>query len=362
MKIKTGIVNFLIPAIFLSSCAGKKSTPDPASVPATVSQIQLAAVHRGGVRETLRLPAQLAAYEQVSIFPRVNGYVQSVLVDVGSQVKTGQLLMDLEAPELEQAAAQARERYARAKSEFVIDREDYGRIKEAALTPGAISPQDLASSRAKMDADSSLANAEKANWDMQETMRSYLRVRAPFSGVITERNVHPGALVSAEAKDSKPMLELKQISHLRLEVDIPEALSSSLREGDTVSFYLNAFPGKKMQSRVSRISMNINLQFRSERIELDVYNADHQLAPGMYAEVIFSSRGNPLAFVVPKSAVVTSTERKYVLVDRDGKLKKVDVSTGNESAGTLEAFGPLRDGEQVVVKADDEMREGQAVP
>jgi len=347
--------------IIFYACSDSKE-PEKKSASANTPKYILAKVEKAAVSEELKLPAQLAAYQEVSIFPKVNGYVKTVLVDIGSHVKKGQTLMILEAPELEQAVAQAKERYARSKSDYTIDKENYERLKEASQTAGAISPMDLASAKAKTDADSSLSNAEKANWQMQQTMMDYLIVTAPFSGAITQRNVHPGALVSAEAKDGKPMLELKEVDHLRLEVDIPESAVASLKKkNDSVSFSLSAFPGVERKGLISRISMNINAQYRSERIELDVYNADGALAPGMYADVLFNSGGNPNALSVPKSAVIISTERKYVLVIRNNKTVKVDVTTGNEANGKTEIVGALQAGEQVIANADDEIKEGTVV-
>jgi membrane fusion protein, multidrug efflux system len=341
--------------IFCSSCGENKEEKAKPADP--VAKFQLATVKKGNLQQQLKLPGQLAAYQEVSIFPKVNGYVKTVSVDIGSHVHTGQLLMTLEAPELLQAVAQAKEKYARARSDYAIAKENFGRLKEASETPGAISPLDLATAKSKAEADSSLSNAEKANWQMQQTMMDYLVVTAPFSGVITQRNVSPGALVSAEAKD-KPMLELKQVDHLRLQVDIPESAAAGLKSNDSVSFSLTAFPGVQKKGRISRVSMNINMQFRSERVELDVYNSDAQLAPGMYADVLFDSKGIPNSFIVPKSSVVTSTERKYVLVVRDGKTMKVDVRTGNENASNVEVTGDLKEGEQIISNANDEVKEG----
>ena len=352
---------FFSSAIFLCSCSDKK---DPAnnSVTNATPHYTLAKVEKAPVHEQLKLPAQLAAFQEVSIFPKVNGYVKTVLVDIGSHVKKGQTLMTLEAPELEQAVAQAKERYARARSDYSIDKDNFERVKEASQTPGAISPLDLASAKAKADADSALSNAEKSNWQMQQTMMDYLIVTAPFTGVITQRNVHPGALVSAESKDSKPMLELKEVDHLRLEVDIPESAVAGLkRKNDSLSYVLAAFPGVVKKGRVSRISMNINAQYRSERIELDVYNPDGSLAPGMYADVLFDSEGDPGALSVPKSAIVTSTERKYVIVDRNNKAVKVDVITSNESADRAEVIGALKPGDEVIVNANDEIKESDNI-
>jgi membrane fusion protein (multidrug efflux system) len=338
--------------------SGASSGTPVAQAAQPVEKVKL---QRAALSQQVKLPAQLASFEEVSIFPKMNGYVKDVFVDVGSHVKKGQLLMSLEAPELQQASTQAKERWARAKLDYTISEENYKRVLQASETPGAVSPMNLASLKAKADADSALCNAERANWEMQETILGYLKVMAPFDGVISERNVHPGALVSAEGRDNKPMLDLRQVDHLRLQVDIPEGIVAGLQGKDTVTFYLSAYPGKKMTGHVSRRSELVNSQFRAERMELDVYNRDGKLAPGMYADVLFSSKGNPDAFTVPRSAVVTSTERKYVIVVRNGRAVKVDVTTGTDSADKVEVTGDLQPGEQVIAHASDELQDGVTI-
>jgi membrane fusion protein (multidrug efflux system) len=351
--------------ISAAGCSSGKGAPSGITASpgagASATTVGTMVLKKGALPQQVKLPAQLAAFEEVSIFPKVNGYVKDVFVDVGSSVHKGQPLMTLEAPELQQAATQARERYARAKLDATISGENYRRMLQASQTPGAVSPMNLASLKAKADADSTLCNAENANWQEQEVILGYLKVTAPFEGVISERNVHPGALVSAESRDSRPMLDLRQINHLRLQVDIPEGIATGLQTTDTISFYLSAYPGKKMTGHISRKSQLVNSQFRAERMELDVYNNDGKLAPGMYADVIFDSRGNPDAFTVPLSAVVTSTERKYVIAIREGRTIRVDVATGNESSDKVEVTGDLRPGESIVTKASDDMQEGVAI-
>jgi membrane fusion protein (multidrug efflux system) len=351
--------------VMIGGCSNGRTEPAKAQVAPTAATsgtsaggvavpADLVRLQKSALPELVKLPGQLASFEEVSIFPRVNGYVKNVWVDVGSHVKKGQLLMELEAPELEQATTQAKEKYAQAKLDATISEQNYERMRQAAETPGAVSPMNLASLKAKADADSTLSNAEKANWQMQRAILSYLKVTAPFDGVISERNVHPGALVSAESKDGKPMLELRQVDHLRLQVDIPEGIAAGLQDKDTVAFYLSAYPGQRMIGHIARRSDLVNSQFRAERMEMDVYNHDGKLAPGMYADVLFDSKGNASAFTVPKTAVVTSTERKYVIIIRDGKMVKVDVATGNETASKVEITGDLQPGEEVVAKANDE--------
>jgi membrane fusion protein, multidrug efflux system len=348
--------SLLIFCIYLfSACSSgenkKEGTADPKS---QAPYYAVAPVEKMGVATYIKLPAQLFAYQEVSIFPKVNGYVKDVSVDIGSHVHEGQVLMVLEAPEIVQAAAQAREKYAQAKAGYSIDRENYARLLEASETAGAVSPLDLSSARSKMEADSALANAEKSNWQMQLTMQDYLKVVAPFNGVITERNVFVGELVNAASKD-KPMLELKEVRRLRLKVDIPEAMAGTLKTNDTISFYTSAFPGKKMSGRIARQAMNINAQIRSERVEADIENKNEILQPGMYADVVLYSVGNKNGYSVPRSALVISTEGKYVIVVRNGHYIKINVLTGNETKERIEIFGPIEAGEKVIVNANDEI-------
>jgi membrane fusion protein (multidrug efflux system) len=345
----------------IAGCSSGSGAPAKADRPVQAPAVETMPLVKGALVQQVKLPAQLASFEEVTIFPKVNGYVKDVFVDVGSPVEKGQLLMTLEAPELEQATTQAKERFARARLDYTISAENYKRMLQASATPGAVSPMNLASLKAKADADSALCNAEKANWQEQEAILGYLRVTAPFDGVISERNVHPGALVSAESHDAHPMLDLRQVDHLRLQVDIPEGIAAALQDKDTITFYLSAYPGKKMTGHISRKSQLVNSQFRAERMELDVYNHDGKLAPGMYADVQFDSRGDADAFTVPRSAVVTSTERKYVIAVRDGKAVRVDVATGNESANSIAITGNLQPGERIVTKASDDMQDGLAI-
>jgi RND family efflux transporter MFP subunit len=352
---------FISSLILFSACSSGKPADQPEDkkkIP--VVHYSLAQVGSSGVSSVIKLPGQLAAYQEVSIYPKVNGYVKTVLVDIGSRVSKGQLLMELEAPELLQASQEAREKYARVQADFSMDKEHYERLLEASGTAGAISPLDLSILKSKMAADSALGNVEKSNWQMQQTMETYLKVTAPFDGVITERNVHPGALISASSKD-KPMLELKQVARLRLEVDIPENIAVNLKVNDSISFFTSALPDQKMTGFISRKSMSVNTQFRSERMEIDVLNKDSRLAPGMYADVLLYSKGNTRALSVPASAVVTSTERKYVVAVRNQKAYRVDVITGNQASGNIEIYGNLKTGDQVIIHPSENIPDGGSV-
>lgn len=354
------IISLIVFIGLLFACNNTQpNIPDRPTAKVAGPQYQTDKVRKENLSSSLRLPAQLVAYNQVSIFPKVNGYVKNVLVDIGSQVTKGQLLMRLEAPEMDQKSLEAKEKFARANADFSISREHYNRLLVASKTAGAISPLDLSATQAKMKADSALSNAERANWQMEKEMGNYLKVYAPFTGVITERNVDPGSLVNSMAKDGKPMLELKQINKLKLTIDVPESFSGRLKDGDNIQFTVSAIPGQFFTGKVSRKSMNINAQYRVEKTEVDVSNDRQLLKPGMYADVIISLNGNSNAMVVPKSTVVTSTQRKYVLIIRNNIINKVDVTTGNETLDKIEIFGNIQPGDDVIINATDEIAEGK---
>lgn len=341
-------------SVILISCSENKAETVKEKETPRETKLEWALIEKGELQAVVKLPGQLAAFKEVSIFPKVNGYVKTVNVDLGTKVAEGARLMVIEAPELQQAAAAASERYAKAKADFMTDREKFIRLTVAAKTEGAISPMELSSARLKMEADSAICNAELANWNMQKVMLDYLTVTAPFSGVITQRTVHPGTLVNAAVKD-KPMLELKQLSVLRLQVDVPENLSVNQKVNDSVHFTVNAVPGELFSGRISRKSNNIDPKFRSERIEIDVPNPGGQLSPGMYAELTFRLTGSRSSLLVPQKAVITSTERKYIVLWKNGGKVKIDVSTGLKSADKVQVYGTLQAGDSVLVNASDDL-------
>jgi len=313
------------------------------------------------IRGNVQLPGVMQPYQFVQLFPKVNGYIKYVPVDRGSIVKTGQLLITLEAPEIEQGVAAANLKYTQAQATYITSKDRYRRLLETSKTPGTVSPFDLDAARSTMQGDSATTQGEYANYKAQVTMRNYLTVTAPFDGVITERNVHPGALAGPGAENAKPMLVLQQLSKLRLVVDIPEQYVTQVKNGDKVHYKINALPGQDFTGIISRSSESLSNNYRSETIEIDVLNPNDKFKPGMYAEVVLPTSGSTNAFVVPKSAIVTTTERKYVIVADNNIAKWVDISEGNQGNDSTEVFGNLHDGEEVITNASYQVKEGMTI-
>ncbi|MFN8344064.1 MAG: efflux RND transporter periplasmic adaptor subunit [Spirosomataceae bacterium] len=322
---------------------------------------QLGKVSLQNVGQTVQLPGEFKAFLEVTIYPKAEGFVEQVLVDRGSVVRKGQVLMVLDSPESEERLAAARSAALKAGALLTASREHYRRLKASSKVPGSVSDLDLETAHARMMADSASLLGEEANFRALTKIRSYLRVQAPFDGVITERNVHPGALVGSGTKSERPMMVLQQQNRLRLVLDIPETYSLSLKGRSTVSYTVGAIPEKVFQGKISRRSGNMNDQFRSETVEIDVPNPARQFKPGMFAEVLLKAEGTPGAVTVPASAVVASTERRYVIRVNEGRAQFVDVRPGQKSGDKTEVFGALKADDTIVVNAREDLKEGTEI-
>lgn len=343
--------------LFFASCGQEQEhkKKDESSAPKIYKTMQL---QMRAIGSNVQLPGVLEPFEFVQIYPKVNGFVKTVLVDRGSVVKKGQILLTLEAPEIEQQVAAAKLKYTQAEAIYVTSRDRYHRLLETSKTPGTVAAYDLDAAESKMRGDSATAQGEYSNFKAQETIKSYLTVAATFDGVITERNVHPGALAGPGSQNAKPMLVLQQQSKLRLVVNIPEQYSAQVNDGDKVHFKVNALPGQDFKGTVSRSSQSLSNNYRTETIEIDVQNPDNVFKPGMYAEVTLPTSGNTNAYVVPKSAVVTTTERRYVIAKQNGAAHLVNVTQGNEHADSTEVFGNLQNGDVIVTNGSYQIKEG----
>jgi RND family efflux transporter MFP subunit len=328
------------------------------------------------VERTVRLPGEFAPYQKVAVYARVPSFVEAVHVDRGSVVKRGQILVNLSAPEL---AAQVAETEARAQAvmlqlaeadaKLVAARTTAEMLKAASKMEGAVSNSELIlseqayqSAQAVRSAVENSAKAARSAADAVKQLSSYLEVRAPFDGIVTERLVHPGALVGpSTAGVSAPLVQLEQSSRLRLTVAVPETQVSGIVRGATVQFSVPAFPGETFEATIARVAQSLDTRTRSMMVELDTTNAGGKLTTGMYAEVQWPVRRPQETMLVPATAVVTTTERTFVIRARAGKAEWVNVRRGTVVGELVEVFGPLSVGDDVVRRGNDEIREGTAL-
>jgi RND family efflux transporter MFP subunit len=206
------------------------------------------------------------------------------------------------------------------------------------------------------------AKAARAAADAVKELASYLEVRAPFDGIITERFVHPGALVGpATAGVAAPLVHIEQNTRLRLVVAVPEAHVAGIARGIPVAYTVPAHPGESFTATIARPARALDARTRSMTVELDVSNADGRLAAGMFADVAWPVRRPASSLVVPATAVVSTTERTFVIRSRDGRAEWVTVRRGSPMGDMVEVFGSLRAGDLIVRRGNDEIREGTSL-
>lgn len=340
-----------------AACSGNNKPVDLTNADVKQSKYQFGNVSEKALSSSARLPGQLIPFNEVNLFPKVNGFVKQLLVDRGSIVKKGQLLMILEAPEMESELQAANSKYLQAQENAGASKEKYERLKEAAKEPGSVSPLDLDNANDKMKADQAMSQSEYSNVQSVKTMLGYLRIYAPFDGMIVQRNVSPGALVAPGKETDQPMLIIQDINKMRLTVYIPEDYVDKVDLNQPVSFTFNAMPGQVQTAQISR-SANALGSMRQEAVEIDVANKNGSLKPGMYAEVNIPMLSGAKSLLVPNNAIVRSTEREYVVAIRAGKACLINIKEGLVNNDSTEVFGDLKPNDKVVLRASDEIKQG----
>ena len=349
------------------------ATPAP-NATTTVSTVVVASKK---LQTTIALPAQLTPYEQVDIYPKVTGFVETVTVDRGSRVHRGQLLVKLTAPELvsqrsqaDAAVKAAQSQFATAQAKLASDNGTYLHMVEAAKTPGVLAENDVLVAGQTVSADKGLVESASQNVAAaKEALRSvsqtesYLMITAPFDGVVTTRNLHPGALIgpASGAGGVQPILQIVDDKRLRLAVPIPEAQVGDMKTGQLVSFTVPAYPGQTFKAPIERISREVDEKSRTMPVELDVKNPDGQLSPGSFTNVSWPLQRSYPTLFVPTTAVTTDQQHTFVIRVRSGKAEWVTVQTGQTVNGDIEVFGDLTAGDEVVKTASDAINSGDAV-
>ena len=353
----------LASSMLVSGCGSSSAKPGEdtaqAAPPVLTNTFPL---EKGKLSTQFNVPGELIAYQQVDLYAKVNSFVKKLYVDIGSHVTTGQLLAILEAPEITSQIDADVARIKAQESIFIASKANYERMYETSLTPGTISQNDLDQAAARKNSDSAQLEAARSTLKEAEDTRDYLTLRAPFSGVISARNITTGAYVGPSGKgQDTPMFTLQEQSLLRLVVSVPEMYTGYLTDKDVVRFTVKALPNQTFTARVRRLAGAIDNRLRSERIEMDVENPHNQLLPGMVTEVDVPLPAPDSAFLVPRTAVVNSTEKVFVIRNNGGKAEWVNIKTGREALGRIEVFGDFKEGDQLVLAASEEIRDGSTL-
>ena len=361
------VIALVIGTTFLSSCGPDKKEQEEQQQ--TVSDknkldtptVKLVTAEKGKLSSTIAVPGELVPYQEVDLYAKINSYVKTLLVDIGSKVTKGQLLATLEAPEINSQLASAKSKIEQQKAVYFASKATYDRLLNTSKTPGTVSQNDLELAEAKKNSDEANVEAAKSDYAEVAANLSYLQIRAPFDGVITSRNINLGAYVGP-SRGTDPLLVLQDQNRMRLVISIPEAYTGGLNDKDKVTFSIQSAPDHKFTAQVTRLAGALDTKLRSERLEMDVYNKDKQLLPHMSAEVDVPLPTGDSTIILPKTAVVTSTEKVFVIKVVDHKAVWVDVKKGRIVGDQQAVYGgDLKIGDQIVKNASEEVRDGATV-
>jgi membrane fusion protein, multidrug efflux system len=372
------LLTIFISSFVLAACGNPSGqNGNSGSAASSPQAVNVVAVESQKLETTLSLPAQISPYEVVDVYPKVTGFLDTINVDRGSRVSAGELMIRLSAPELvaqraqaEAALQSAEAQLNAAQAKFASDHGTYLHLAAAAQTPGVVAGNDLQIADQTAAADKAQVEAATKNVQASQNalrgvtqLESYLEIRAPFDGVVTRRNLHPGALVGPASGQagSQPIVQVENLARLRVIVPVPEAYVAGVREGQQATFGVPAYPGRLFQAPIARISHDISQETRTMQVELDFHNSDAQVTPGTFASVEWPvQRGYPTLFV-PATAITTDLQRTFLIRVRQGKAEWVDVKTGVTVNGKTEVFGELKAGDLVVRNATDSIRSGASV-
>jgi RND family efflux transporter MFP subunit len=322
----------------------------PAAQPA--AEVPVASPRRGDIHRFVTLPGSLRANQQVTLHAKVAGYLKSIKVDKGDAVKAGQLLAELDLPELsaERGKYDAEVRLAKAEAD---------RVKAAlAKAPDLITPQAADAANAR------LAMAQAA-LRQNETLQRYGRITAPFAGVVTARMVDPGAFVPAATASSNPaaaaIVALSDYTVVRAQVAVPEVEAARVQPGQPVVLTTEALPGRTFTGKVSRHAGSLDEKTRTLSVEADFPNPDGALRPGMYVNARIGVELHRGALLVPAAALVREKTAGFLFTLVDGKAVRVPVKYGFNDGANVEILDGIAESARVLIPGKTTLASGQAV-
>lgn len=312
--------------------------------------------------EELVLPGSLLAYVESPIYARTNGYLIQWYRDIGSRVKKGELLAKIDTPEVDQELDQARATQQQVAAQLEIARITSQRW-ENLRTTDAVSAQEADQyASAYQQAKANLAAAE-ANVRRLEQLEGFKDVYAPFDGVLTRRNVDPGALINAGAQaPGRELFDIARIDTLRVFTSVPQAYAPFIKVGANTTITLQELPGQKFPAKIARTADAIDPATRTLLTEVDVPNLDGRLFPGSLGEVHFAVGSNVDRVTVPVNAMIFRSQGAQVAVVGPGdKVELRHLNIGRDYGTTLEVLGGLSTQDQIVVNPPDSLEDGQQV-
>lgn len=313
-------------------------------------------------QDELVLPAQLQAYVESPIYARTNGYLLHWYKDIGAHVKKGEILADIDTPEVDQELSQSKAARQQIQAQMDLAKISADRWTNLRKTDSVSQQEADQQTSAYTQARANLAAAD-ANVRRLEEMESFKHVYAPFAGVVTKRNIDIGALITAgSTSQTKELFDLAQFDPLRVYASVPQADAISIRPGMSAYIELREYPGQKFAGKVVRSADSIDMSTRTMLTEVDVPNRDGRLLPGAYAQVHFAVPIQTIRISVPVNALLFRPEGPRVaIVGSDQKIHLAEVIIGRDFGNKIEILGGLKPTDHIVVNPADSLEEGEQV-
>jgi len=308
------------------------------------------------------LPGNVQPFISAPIYARTNGYLRRWYADIGAHVKKGQLLAEIETPEVDQQLQQSRSNLATAQANLKlaeITKERY----QGLLATHAVAQQDVDNAVGTYNANRAIVDANLANVKQLETLQSFEKIYAPFEGIITARNTDIGALIASgnSGNVKTDLFHISQPGTLRVYVNVPEQYSQAATPGLTADLTLAEFPGRHFQGKLVRTSNSINLDSRTLNAEIDVDNLGGELLSGAYAEVHLKVAGQTSSYVVPVATLIFRSQGLQVAIVKNGSVTLTPVTPGHDFGDQIEIVAGLTGNESVIVSPPDSIISGQKV-
>jgi RND family efflux transporter MFP subunit len=306
----------------------------------------------------LSLPGNTQAFISTPLFARTNGYLKGWYADIGAHVKQGQLLAEIETPELDQQLDQARADLVNAQANLQISEATNQRYQDL-IASHSVSREETDTALADLHSKQALVNSADANVRRLAQLQAYEKIYAPFDGVVTARNTDIGALV--QTSDTRELFHLAAIDKLRIYVSVPEIYAAMISDNEKIALTIDSFPGETFNGTVVRNSDTIDPASRTLNVEVDVDNPTGKLLPGAYVFAHFKFPSTRGSVTVPANTLLFRSEGPRVGVVRDGRTKLTPITIGHDYGTSLEILSGLTTQDEVIVDPSDSLADDMPV-